>query len=198
VPATRAEIGNKFPTLEDLTNGELSDRQVLAGSSVAPIQISVPVSVQTPATGQNQGACYRFTSTPIRGATYTMTMKFARLPATTVTYWNPPTNTWFYAKYVNAQQAQRPTVTISVNGATAQTVQAADTLIDLSNGAKQSFVNFHYIDSQLDTAVSLTGPADLIKNPVLGANLPPLSAFTRTQFFYKPAGTGRVAAISTC
>jgi len=30
VPATRTAVGNKFPTLEDLSNGELTDAQVLA------------------------------------------------------------------------------------------------------------------------------------------------------------------------
>jgi hypothetical protein len=198
LPATRAAVGGKFPTLEDLTNGELTDSQVLAGSSVAPLPISTPVSVQVPSAPQSQGTCYRFTSTPIGGATYALTMRFASLPAASVTYWNPPTNSWFYAKYQSAQAAQRPSVTLSMNGADIQTVQAADSLIDLSNGAKQSFMNFHYIDTQLDTAVSLTGAADLVKSPVLGATLPPLSAFSRTQFYYKPAGTGRVAGISTC
>jgi hypothetical protein len=126
-------------------------------------------------------------------------MRFPSRPAPSVTYWNPPTNTWFYAKYVSPQQtAQRATVTISANGADIQTIQAADTLVDLSNGAKQSFMNFHYIDSQLDTAVSLTGPADVVKSPALVESLPSLPAFTRTQFYYKPAGTGRVASISTC
>jgi ferric-dicitrate binding protein FerR (iron transport regulator) len=198
VPATRAAVGGKFPTLEDLTNGELTDNQVLAGSKVAPIPTSTPQSVQVPSATPNQGTCYRFTSTPIGGATYALTMRYASLPAASVTYWNPPANTWFYAKYQSAQPAQRPTVTLSMNGADIQTLQSADSLIDLSNGAKQSFMNFHFNDTQLDTAVSLTGAADVVKSPALGASLPPLLAFTKTQFYYKPAGTGRVAGISTC
>jgi hypothetical protein len=95
VPATRAAVGNKFPTFEDLTNGELSDAQVLAGSSVTPIQISAPVTITPPSSGQNRAACYRFTSTPIGGKAYALTMRFGSLPAPAVTYWNPPANTWF-------------------------------------------------------------------------------------------------------
>ena len=144
VPATRAAVGSKFPTLEDLTNGELSDAQVLAGSAVAPIKISAPVTITPPSTGQSQAACYRFTSTPIGGKTYALTMRFGSLPAPAVTYC---ANTWFYAKYVSLLLPQRPTVTISANGTEIQTAQSADTLVDLSNGAKQSFVNLHYIDS---------------------------------------------------
>ena len=110
-----------------------------------------------------------------------------------------PTNTWFYSKYLApAPPFPRASVTITANGAVIQRVPAADTLVDLSNGDKQSFVNFHYIDSQLDTAVSLTGGAGVIGAPSLPASLPSLGAFSRTSFFYKPAGSGRVAAIGAC
>jgi len=199
-PATRAETGGKFDTLENLTGGELTDAQVLAGRPVSlPAALTPPASAPAPPAAQTQPRCYQFTSTPIQGVTYTLSLSFPRLPAPLVTYWNPPANTWFYSKYLAPTPPfPRASVAIAANGAVIQRVPAADTLVDLSNGDKQSFVNFHYVDSQLDTAVSLTGAAGIINTPSLPASLPPLSAFSRTSFFYKPAGTGRVASIGPC
>ena len=65
---------------------------------------------------------------------------------------------------------------------------------ELSNGS----LDLIPFDTQFDTAVSLTGGPDVVKTPALGTTLPALSSFSRTQFFYKPAGTGRVASVSTC
>jgi hypothetical protein len=44
VPATRAAVGNQFPTFDELTGGELTDAKVLGGAKVAPVVATMPTS----------------------------------------------------------------------------------------------------------------------------------------------------------
>jgi hypothetical protein len=59
VPATRAAIGTQFPTIDDLTAGELGDAQVLAGSAVKPVDVTAaPATAQVEQPQKAKSATY--------------------------------------------------------------------------------------------------------------------------------------------
>ena len=78
-PATRAEVGDLFPRVEELTNGILGDPEILAG----PIPTATPSSTPTPTE----------TQTPTPTGTRTPTLTETRIPTPTGTRRPTPTET---------------------------------------------------------------------------------------------------------
>lgn len=80
-PATRAEVGDLFPRVEELTNNVLSDPAILVGS----VQVTTPVLTRTPSPTPSP--------TPIKTSTPTPTPSMTATPTPTKTPTSTPTPT---------------------------------------------------------------------------------------------------------